>query len=145
MKQIRSKQYPVVLTYGTFDLFHVGHVRLLRRLADLGDHLIVACSTDEFNAEKGKKTAVPFAHRKEMLASCRYVDRVIAEENWNQKRTDIVKYKADLFSMGDDWVGKFDDLRDLCDVLYLPRTENVSTTELKELIQTMRRGLTAAE
>nr|WP_082181993.1 adenylyltransferase/cytidyltransferase family protein [Aestuariivita boseongensis] len=134
-----------ILTYGTFDLFHVGHVRLLRRLADLGDRLIVACSTDEFNAIKGKQTAIPFKHRVEVLEACRYVDLVISEETWEQKRDDIVKYNVDLFAMGDDWAGKFDDLRDLCDVLYLPRTENVSTTELKELIQTMRQRSTAAE
>lgn len=140
-----TKDIGTILTYGTFDLFHVGHVRLLRRLADLGDRLIVACSTDEFNEIKGKQTAIPFKHRVEVLEACRYVDQVIAEENWEQKRADIEKYSVDLFAMGDDWAGKFDDLRDLCDVLYLPRTENVSTTELKELIQTMRHRSTAAE
>lgn len=133
-----SKPARTIITYGTFDLFHVGHVRLLQRLADLGDRLIVACSTDEFNALKGKTTAVPYADRVEVLQACRYVDQVIPEENWAQKRDDIARLGADLFAMGDDWVGKFDDLRDLCDVLYLPRTENVSTTELKELIQHMR-------
>lgn len=133
-----SKPTRTIITYGTFDLFHVGHVRLLQRLADLGDRLIVACSTDEFNALKGKTTAVPYADRVEVLQACRYVDQVIPEENWAQKRDDIARLGADLFAMGDDWVGKFDDLRDLCDVLYLPRTENVSTTELKELIQHMR-------
>ena len=139
------KAYSTVLTYGTFDLFHVGHIRLLRRLADLGDRLIVACSTDEFNAVKGKQTAVPYEHRIEVLDACKYVDLVIPETNWAQKRTDIVDHNVDLFAMGDDWAGKFDDLRDLCDVLYLPRTESVSTTELKELIQTMRHRSTAAE
>ena len=133
-----SKPARTIITYGTFDLFHVGHVRLLQRLADLGDRLIVACSTDEFNALKGKTTAVPYADRVEVLQACRYVDQVIPEENWAQKRDDIARLGADMFAMGDDWVGKFDDLRDLCDVLYLPRTENVSTTELKELIQHMR-------
>ena len=133
-----SKPARTIITYGTFDLFHVGHVRLLQRLADLGDRLIVACSTDEFNALKGKTTAVPYADRVEVLQACRYVDQVIPEENWAQKRDDIARLGADLFAMGDDWVGKFDDLRDLCDVFYLPRTENVSTTELKELIQHMR-------
>lgn len=140
-----SKTIGTILTYGTFDLFHVGHVRLLRRLSDLGDKLIVACSTDAFNAVKGKQTAIPFKHRVEVLEACRYVDLVIPEENWEQKRSDVVNYNVDLFAMGDDWAGKFDDLRDLCDVLYLPRTENVSTTELKELIQTMRQRSTAAE
>ncbi|WP_425045281.1 adenylyltransferase/cytidyltransferase family protein [Primorskyibacter sp. S87] len=132
-----AKPYTII-TYGTFDLFHVGHVRLLRRLADLGSKLIVACSTDEFNTLKGKTTAIPYAHRVEVLESCRYVDQVIPENTWEQKREDIVRFDADLFAMGDDWEGKFDDLRDLCDVLYLPRTENVSTTELKQLIQRMR-------
>lgn len=128
----------VVITYGTFDLFHVGHLRLLKRLSALSSHLIVACSTDAFNRGKGKTTVVPFDHRVEVLEGCRYVDQVIAEEAWEQKVTDIAKYDVDLFAMGDDWAGKFDELRDLCDVLYLPRTENISTTELKELIQTMR-------
>lgn len=130
--------YKVILTYGTYDLFHVGHLRLLRRLADLGDKLIVACSTDEFNAEKGKATAIPFEHRVEVLEGCRYVDQVIPERTWDQKREDVTRYDVDLFAMGDDWAGKFDFLGDLCDVLYLPRTENISTTELKALIQTMR-------
>lgn len=132
-----SKPARTIITYGTFDLFHVGHVRLLQRLADLGDRLIVACSTVEFNALKGKTTAVPYADRVEVLQACRYVDQVIPEETWAQKRDDIARLGADLFAMGDDWAGKFDDLRDLCDVLYLPRKENVSTTELKELIQHM--------
>lgn len=131
--------HKVVLTYGTFDLFHVGHLRLLRRLADLGDRLIVACSTDEFNLGKGKMTAIPFAHRVEILEGCRYVDLVIPENNWDQKRSDVQQHKADLFAMGSDWQGEFDFLGDLCDVLYLPRTDNISTTELKELIQTMRK------
>ncbi len=130
--------HSVILTYGTFDLFHVGHLRLLRRLAALGDRLIVACSTDEFNLGKGKMTAIPYDNRVEILEGCRYVDQVIPEENWEQKRDDVQKYSVDLFAMGDDWKGKFDFLGDLCDVLYLPRTENISTTELKELIQTMR-------
>jgi glycerol-3-phosphate cytidylyltransferase len=130
--------HSVILTYGTFDLFHVGHLRLLRRLAALGDKLIVACSTDEFNLGKGKMTAIPYDHRVEILEGCRYVDQVIPEENWDQKRNDVQKYDVDLFAMGNDWQGKFDFLGDLCDVLYLPRTENISTTELKELIQTMR-------
>ncbi|WP_322866812.1 adenylyltransferase/cytidyltransferase family protein [Aquicoccus sp. G2-2] len=128
----------VVITYGTFDLFHVGHLRLLERLAAMGDKLIVACSTDEFNRAKGKATAIPFEQRCEMLKGCRYVDQVIAERSWEQKVSDIAEYGVSLFAMGSDWEGKFDDLREHCDVLYLPRTENVSTTELKNLIQTMR-------
>ena len=128
----------IVLTYGTFDLFHVGCLRLLKRLSALGDKLVVGCSTDELNATKGKSTAIPYAHRVEILEACRYVDQVIPEDNWAQKRDDVQRYGIDLFAMGDDWKGKFDDLRDLCDVLYLPRTENISTTELKTLIQSMR-------
>ena len=129
-----------ILTYGTYDLFHVGHLRLLRRLADLGDRLIVGCSTDEFNLGKGKVTAIPYENRAEILEGCRYVDQVIPETDWDQKRKDVQKYNVDLFAMGDDWAGKFDFLGDLCDVLYLPRTENISTTELKALIQAMRKS-----
>ena len=120
-----------ILTYGTFDLFHHGHVRLLRRLAELGDELIVGCSTDAFNALKGKVTAVPYAYRVEILEACRYVDRVIPEENWEQKRDDIRRYGISVFAMGDDWAGKFDELGDLCEVRYLTRTEDVSTTGIK--------------
>ncbi|MFK7838591.1 MAG: adenylyltransferase/cytidyltransferase family protein [Sulfitobacter sp.] len=132
-----SREEKVVLTYGTFDLLHVGHVRLLQRLSALSTTLIVACSTDEFNSVKGKTTVVPYKQRAEMLRSCRYVDRVIPEHNWEQKPHDIVKYGVDLFAMGDDWKGEFDHLSDLCDVLYLPRTENISTTQLKALVQKM--------
>lgn len=140
-----SQSVGTIITYGTFDLFHVGHVRLLRRLSDLGDRVIVACSTDAFNEEKGKTTAIPYAHRVEVLEACHYVDLVIPETGWAQKRDDIQTHNVNLFAMGDDWAGKFDDLRDLCDVLYLPRTENVSTTELKQLIQEMRYRPPAAE
>lgn len=122
----------VVLTYGTYDLFHVGHARLLKRLRAMGDKLIVGCSTDEFNTLKGKKTVLPYAQREEVLKSCRYVDHVIPEENWEQKRTDIVEHNVDLFAMGDDWAGKFDDLEEICEVLYLARTPDISTTEIKE-------------
>lgn len=92
-----------VITYGTFDLFHVGHVRLLCRLRALGDHLIVGCSTDEFNAAKGKQSAMSYEHREELLRACRYVDDVFPEENWEQKQSDILKFHADIFAMGDDW------------------------------------------
>nr|WP_037952683.1 adenylyltransferase/cytidyltransferase family protein [Sulfitobacter donghicola] len=126
-----------ILTYGTFDLFHVGHLRLLRRLSELGERLIVGCSTDEFNARKGKVTAITYVQRVEILEACRYVDLVIPESDWAQKREDVRRFDVDLFAMGDDWAGKFDDLRDLCDVLYLPRTEQISTTELKASIQAM--------
>jgi len=128
-----------VLTYGTFDLFHHGHVRLLRRLARLGDELIVGCSTDEFNALKGKKTAIPFAERVEVLESCRYVTRVIPEENWDQKVGDIHEHKISIFGMADDWSGKFDDLKAHCEVIYLPRTEDVSSTQIKTNVGKMTR------
>ena len=126
-----------VLTYGTFDLFHLGHVRLLRRLADLGDTLIVGCSTDEFNAGKGKRSVMPYEHRREVLLSCRYVTKVIPEENWEQKTTDIQRENVDIFGMGSDWDGKFDALKSLCEVVYLPRTEGVSTTELRKAVLEM--------
>lgn len=120
-----------VITYGTFDLFHIGHVRILKRLSDLGDRLIVGVSTDAFNELKGKKSVVSFEHRVEILMACRYVDDVFAEENWDQKPADIKRFNADIFAMGSDWVNKFDDLKIHCQVLYLPRTEGVSTTDLR--------------
>jgi glycerol-3-phosphate cytidylyltransferase len=123
-----------VITYGTFDLFHIGHLRLLQRLRSLGDRLVVGVSTDEFNAVKGKKTVVPYAHRADIVASIREVDTVFPEDNWAQKRDDIVRERADIFAMGDDWVGRFDDLSDLCKVVYLPRTRDVSTTEIRQMV-----------
>lgn len=123
-----------VLTYGTFDLFHVGHVHLLRRLSELGDRLIVGCSTDEFNDIKGKKCIMPYEDREIILRACRYVDDVIPESSWDQKPTDIRRLNADIFAMGDDWAGKFDDLGTYCDVIYLPRTEGVSTTGLRWIV-----------
>ena len=123
-----------VITYGTFDLFHVGHVRLLKRLRSLGDKLVVGCSTDEFNALKGKRTAMPFEQRAELLLACKYVDEVFPEADWEQKRSDIEKYSADLFAMGDDWAGHFDSLQDACEVVYLPRTAGISSTDIKSLI-----------
>ena len=123
-----------VLTYGTFDLFHVGHVHLLRRLSELGDRLIVGCSTDEFNDIKGKKCIMPYEDREIILRACRYVDDVIPESSWDQKPGDIQRLDADIFAMGDDWAGKFDDLGAYCDVIYLPRTEGVSTTGLRWIV-----------
>ncbi|MCA1929447.1 glycerol-3-phosphate cytidylyltransferase [Rheinheimera sp.] len=124
-----------VLTYGTFDLFHIGHLNLLKRARELGDKLIVAVSTDEFNATKGKTTLMPFEHRVELVRSVRFVDEVIAESNWEQKISDVQQHKVDLFVMGSDWQGKFDFLKPYCEVVYLPRTDNVSSTELKKAIQ----------
>ncbi|MBQ8174732.1 MAG: glycerol-3-phosphate cytidylyltransferase [Clostridia bacterium] len=122
-----------VITYGTFDLLHYGHINLLRRAKQLGDYLIVALSTDDFNTNKKDKICYfTYEERKKLLESIRYVDLVIPEENWEQKRTDIPLYHIDTMVMGDDWEGKFDDLRDLCEVVYLPRTKEISTTKIKE-------------
>ncbi len=123
-----------VLTYGTFDLLHYGHIRLLKRARALGDYLIVALSTDEFNAGKGKKSYNSYEVRKEMLEAVRYVDEVIPEETWEQKIDDVKNNDVDIVCMGSDWVGspRFEYLRDYCDVVYLDRTEGVSTTQIKE-------------
>lgn len=120
-----------VITYGTFDMFHVGHLLLLRRLASLGERLIVAVSTDDFNARKGKRTLIPFEQRAEIVSSARYVDHVIPETCWEQKISDIQQYQVDIFAIGDDWTGHFDFLAQYCEVIYLPRTPGISTTELK--------------
>ncbi|WP_366140340.1 adenylyltransferase/cytidyltransferase family protein [uncultured Umboniibacter sp.] len=129
-----QRESRTVITYGTFDLFHVGHVRLLKRLRALGDRLIVGVSSDEFNLSKGKKSFYSFAERKEILEATDYVDSVFAENDWEQKRGDIIRYKASIFGMGDDWSGEFDSLKDICDVVYLPRTEEVSTTDIKNAL-----------
>ncbi|WP_066346369.1 glycerol-3-phosphate cytidylyltransferase [Aliarcobacter cryaerophilus] len=126
------KKEKIVLTYGTFDMFHIGHLNLLNRLKRLGDKLIVAVSTDEFNSIKGKKTLIPFEQRALIVQNIKCVDMVISEKNWEQKIDDIKKYNVDIFAMGDDWKGKFDFLKDYCEVIYLPRTQNISTTELKK-------------
>lgn len=120
-----------VITYGTFDLLHIGHIKILERAKALGDYLIVAISTDEFNVIKGKKAYSSFEDRKQILEAIRYVDEVIEEKTWNQKISDVIKYDVDVFVMGDDWQGKFDFLKDYCDVVYLPRTENISTSIIK--------------
>ncbi|MDF2556952.1 MAG: glycerol-3-phosphate cytidylyltransferase [Bacillales bacterium] len=121
-----------VLTYGTFDLLHHGHINLLKRAKELGDYLIVAVSTDEFNQLKGKGAYHSFEERKIILEAIRYVDKVIPENSWEQKRSDILMHNIDIFVMGSDWAEKFDELEELCDVLYLPRTEGISTTKIKE-------------
>ena len=122
-----------VITYGTYDLLHYGHINLLKRAKLLGDYLIVCLSTDEFNTiEKDKKTYFKYEERKLLLESIRYVDLVIPETSWEQKLTDIDLYHVDIFVIGDDWKGKFDFLKDECEVVYLPRTEEISTTLIKE-------------
>ena len=120
-----------VITYGTFDLLHVGHINLLRRAKELGDYLVVAISTDEFNAIKNKKAYYSFEDRKQILEAVKYVDKVIPENTWEQKIKDVTENNIDIFVMGHDWEGKFDFLKDYCEVIYLPRTEGISTTKIK--------------
>jgi len=120
-----------VLTYGTFDYLHLGHINILRRAKELGDYLVVGLSTDEFNLLKHKEAHSSFEERKTIVESIRYVDEVIPEHTWEQKADDVRKHAIDVFVMGDDWVGKFDFLKEFCDVVYLPRTQNISTTIIK--------------
>lgn len=121
-----------VITYGTFDILHVGHINLLRRARALGDRLVVGLSTDEFNLGKHKSSLLNYENRKMVLESIRYVDEVFPEDNWEQKVQDIKRFGATLFVMGHDWEGKFDFLSQYCQVHYLPRTEAISTTEIKQ-------------
>ena len=122
-----------VITYGTFDLLHYGHINLLRRAKALGDYLIVVISTDEFNSEmKNKHCFFSYEQRKQLVEAIRYVDLVIPEESWDQKINDVKEFKVDTFVIGDDWKGKFDFLKDYCEVFYLPRTPEISTTQIKE-------------
>ena len=123
-----------VITYGTYDLLHHGHIRILRRLKGLGERLVVGLSTDQFNEQKGKKTVFRYEHRAEILESIVYVDKVFPEVCWDQKRDDILREYASIFAMGDDWAGRFDDLQDIVEVIYLPRTLDVSTTDLKAVL-----------
>ena len=120
-----------VITYGTFDLFHYGHLRLLERARQLGDYLIVGVSTDEFNRSKGKQCVCPYDERVRVVGSMRCVDETLPEDTWEQKQRDILSNEIDIFVIGEDWRGKFDDLREFCDVRYLSRTPNISTTQLK--------------
>lgn len=120
-----------IITYGTFDMLHYGHVNLLRRAKELGDYLIVGLSTDEFNLVKNKKSYFSYKERKNILTSIKYVNKIIKEDNWEQKSKDIKKYKIDVFVIGDDWKGKFDYLKKYCEVVYLPRTPDISTTRIK--------------
>lgn len=130
MRRILMKK---VITYGTFDLLHYGHVNLLQRAKALGDYLVVALSTDEFNwNQKQKKCYFSYEERKRLLEAIRYVDLVIPEESWEQKVSDVQEYHIDTFVMGNDWEGKFDFLKEYCDVVYLPRTPEISTTQIKK-------------
>lgn len=120
-----------IITYGTFDLMHHGHINILKRAKELGDYLVVGLSTDEFNAIKGKAAYHSYEERKLILEAIKYVDEVIPEKNWGQKVADIQKHQIAVFVMGSDWEGKFDELSEHCDVVYLPRTEGISTTKIK--------------
>lgn len=122
-----------VITYGTFDMLHYGHIRLLERARALGDHLTVGLSSDEFNATKGKASHFSFDERRHFLEAISYVDAVLPEHDWQQKRDDVREHAIDVFTMGDDWTGKFDFLGDLCEVIYLPRTPHISTTAIKTI------------
>ncbi|MDD4624465.1 MAG: glycerol-3-phosphate cytidylyltransferase [Bacilli bacterium] len=126
-----------IITYGTFDLFHVGHVNILKRAKELGDYLVVGLSTDEFNSLKGKQSYYPYSERKLILEAIKYVDEVIPEENWEQKVDDIKKHNIDVLVMGDDWEGsdRFNYLKEYVELIFLPRTENISTSKIKYELQ----------
>lgn len=121
-----------IITYGTFDLLHYGHIKLLKRAKEQGDYLIVAISTNEFNEKKGKKCYFTYEERKKLVEAIRYVDLVIPEDSWEQKVSDIKEFKVDSFVIGDDWQGKFDFLKEHCEVIYLSRTPEISTTKIKQ-------------
>ncbi len=129
------KPYKQAITYGTFALFHIGHLYLLERIKEISEELIVAVSSDTFNTLKDKTCVIPFEDRKHIIAALKVVDQVIDENDWEQKIEDVQKFNCDLFVMGDDWKGKFDFLASYCRVLYLPRTDGVSFSEIKTLIQ----------
>lgn len=122
-----------VITYGTFDLLHYGHINILKRAKEMGDYLVVALSTDEFSLkEKNKKCYFAYEQRKQLLEAIRYVDLVIPETCWEQKKLDIAQYHIDVFVMGDDWFGQFDFLREKgAEVIYLPRTPEISSSQIK--------------
>lgn len=126
-----------VLTYGTFDLFHIGHLNLINRLSELGDRLVIGVSTDEFNAGKGKTSVVSYEDRARIIGSIKGVDLVIPETSWEQKSSDIKEHDVDIFAIGDDWRGKFDNLQDQCEVVYLPRTDGISSTEIKQMLRVL--------
>ena len=131
-----QKKKKSIITYGTFDMFHIGHLNLLKRLSSMADKVIVAVSTDEFNLGKGKKTIIPFEQRIKIVDSIKYVDIAIPEKSWEQKVNDIQEYDVDIFAIGNDWKGKFDFLQEYCEVVYLERTKGISTTELKKSLKT---------
>ncbi|SHF72268.1 Glycerol-3-phosphate cytidylyltransferase [Litoreibacter ascidiaceicola] len=123
-----------IITYGTFDTLHHGHIRLLRRARELGDYLIVGLSTDEFNAKKDKKALFSYEDRKHDLEALRYVDLVIPENDWEQKTEDVRLFQVDVFTMGDDWTGKFDFLKDQCEVNYFERTPSISSSQIRKMM-----------
>ncbi|RYH01034.1 glycerol-3-phosphate cytidylyltransferase [Salipiger sp. IMCC34102] len=127
-----------VLTYGTFDTLHYGHIRLLQRARALGDYLIVGLSTDAFNSIKNKQAFHSWEERKAHLEALRYVDLVIPENDWDQKRADVTLYHVDVFTMGSDWEGEFDFISDLCEVTYLPRTDSISSTMIRGGLDTSK-------
>ena len=127
-------KFKTVLTYGTFDLLHYGHLEILKRASLLGNKLIGGVSTDKFNEIKGKTCVLPYQKRKELLESLDYVGKVIPENNWDQKVTDIQGNNIDIFVMGDDWEGKFDELKVFCEVIYLPRTKGISSSKLRSIL-----------
>ncbi|MGY6587768.1 MAG: adenylyltransferase/cytidyltransferase family protein [Wenzhouxiangella sp.] len=129
-----GKKGKTILTYGTFDMFHVGHVRLIQRMAELGERVIVGVSTDAFNLKKGKRAIFSYHYRAEIISALKGVDHVIPEESWEQKVEDIRRHDVDILVMGEDWAGKFDHLRAWCEIRYLPRTQNVSTTTIRAAI-----------
>lgn len=129
-----------VITYGTFDLLHIGHINILRRAKELGDYLIVGISSDEFNTLKDKKTYYTFEERKGILEAIRYVDKVVIENSWEQKVEDVAKYNIDTLVMGNDWEGEFDFLNEYCEVVYLSRTAGISTTKIKQDLGKVNNG-----
>ncbi len=132
MFYLEGKIITTVLTYGTFDMLHIGHINLLKRAKSLGDYLIVGISTDDFNTLKSKKSYYSYPDRKLIVEAIRYVDKVIPESTWEQKIEDIKNYNVDYFVMGSDWEGKFDYLNPYCEVIYLSRTEGISTSKIKD-------------